>query len=156
MRREEREIKDEREIESIFSRSDVCRIAMADDNIPYIVTMNFGYIFGETGKTLYFHCASEGRKLEMIRKNNYVCFETDTDHNFHKGETACNYGMGYSSVTGYGKITIVSDENEKKKGLDAVMSHYTGKDEFSYGRESFRSVTVLRLDITEMTGKKCI
>ena len=30
-------------IEEIIRKADVCRIAFANDNIPYIVTMNFGY-----------------------------------------------------------------------------------------------------------------
>ncbi len=92
MRKKEREVTDIDEIESIISRSDVCRIAFADKDVPYIVTMNFGYTHGKPG-SLYFHCANEGRKLEMIRKNNYVCFELDTDHEIKTGKHACDYGM---------------------------------------------------------------
>ncbi len=71
MRKKEREVADLQEIESIINMSEVCRLAFADMNVPYIVTMNFGYSGGDK-KHLYFHCATEGRKLEMIRKNNYV------------------------------------------------------------------------------------
>ena len=53
MRKKEREITDIAAIESIIQRADVCRIALADGNIPYIVTMNFGYSGGEE-KCLYF------------------------------------------------------------------------------------------------------
>ena len=48
--------------------------------------MNFGYV-GGIEKRLYFHCANEGRKLDMIGKNNYVCFEMDSDHRLIEGKS---------------------------------------------------------------------
>ena len=47
MRKQDKEVTDIQLIEEIISRSDVCRIAFADNNIPYIVTMNFGYSGGD-------------------------------------------------------------------------------------------------------------
>lgn len=153
MRREEREITDIQTIESIINDCDVCRFALADNNVPYIVTMNFGYS-GGTEKRIYFHCAVEGRKLDMIRKNNYVCFEFDTGHNLTKGNLACDFGMSFSSVVGYGYISIVSESDEKISGLNHIMSHYSGKGEFRYSQDVMERVLILRLEIKEMTGKK--
>jgi len=154
MRRKEREITDIKEIEAVIFSADVCRIAFANDNVPYIVTMNFGYEGGDD-KKLYFHCAREGRKLKMIRQNNYVCFEFDTDHDLYKDKTACDFGMRYRSVVGYGRVTIITDDDEKKKGLDFIMSHYSEGKEFSYKQTSLDKMLLLRLDILEMNGKKC-
>ncbi len=153
MRKKEREIKDISEIESVISTSDVCRVAFANGNVPYIVTMNFGYRKG--GKScLYFHCASEGRKLDMMRNNNYVCFEMDTSHNLYKNEKACDWGMNFSSVVGYGKIFIVENEDERISGLDHIMEHYGGSGINNYNEAVFKKTTILRIDIMEMTGKK--
>jgi len=152
MRKQDREITDIQLIEEIISRSDVCRIALTDNNIPYIVTMNFGYSGGET-KYLWFHCANVGRKLDMIRKNNYVCFEMDTDHLIAEGRIACDFTMKYSSIIGYGTISILEEPGEKKNGLDHIMYHYTGKREFSYKESTLARTTILRLEISEMTGK---
>ena len=82
MRRNEREVSEIAVIEEIIKKADVCRIALAVDNIPYIVTMNFGYT-STPEQVLFFHCANEGRKLDMIRKNNLVCFEMDIEHNLY-------------------------------------------------------------------------
>ncbi|MCU0461255.1 MAG: pyridoxamine 5'-phosphate oxidase family protein [Bacteroidales bacterium] len=152
MRKKNKEVTDIQEIERIISRADVCRIAFADMNTPYIVTMNFGYSGGEK-KYLWFHCANEGRKLDLIRKNNYVCFEMDTDHDIVEGSLACDFSMKYSSIVGYGYISIVDDPDEKKKGLNQIMFHYTGKKDFSYKPEILAITTILRLEITELTGK---
>ena len=155
MRRSEREITDPKEIEQVFKSSDVCRIAFADNNIPYIVTMNFGFS-GFESPVLYFHCAGEGKKLEMIRKNNYVCFEVDTDHELYDGARACDFGMKYRSVVGWGKMSIVTNEQDKIRGLDHIMSHYSGKNGYSYEKSTLARMLVLKLEILHMTGKRCL
>jgi nitroimidazol reductase NimA-like FMN-containing flavoprotein (pyridoxamine 5'-phosphate oxidase superfamily) len=154
MRRNEREVSDIGLIEEIIRKADVCRIALANENIPYIVTMNFGYSPGpEPG--LYFHCANTGRKLEMIRKNSFACFEMDTDHELYKGRNGCDWGMKYSSIVGNGNISIITDIEAKKAGLNSIMKHYGGEMEYIYDEKVLGKTTVLRLDIKEMSGKKC-
>jgi len=153
MRKKEREIKEISEIESIILKSDVCRIAMANENMPYIVTMNFGYS-GGNAPSLYFHCAKEGRKLDMIRQNNFVCFEMDTAHELYKGEKGCDWGMNYSSVVGYGKISIVEDFEERIFGLNQIMNHYGGSGFHSYDEKVLARTTILKLVITEISGKR--
>jgi uncharacterized protein len=153
MRRSDREISDIKDVEAIINNSDVCRVALANDNIPYVVTMNFGYI-SSPQRLLYFHCAPAGKKLEMIRKNNYVCFEMDTDHQIMKGEKECEWGMKFSSVVGYGRISAVEELEEKLAGMSSIMSHYGAEAPFSYDEKVFSHTVILRLEITEMTGKK--
>jgi len=140
-------------MELIISHSDVCRVAFADNNLPYIVTMNFGYSGGDH-PCFYFHCANEGKKLEMLRKNNFVCFELDTDHQIYEGENSCDWGMKFSSIVGYGKISVLEERESKIHGLDSIMSHYSGKTGFSYDERVLGKTTILRLDIEEMTGKR--
>lgn len=153
MRRIEMEVTGIDEIEAIISRCDACRIALVDDNIPYIVTMNFGYSAG-ADKKLFFHTANVGMKIDIIRKNNYVCFEMDTDHDLKKGGDACDFTMKYCSVVGWGDIYIVNDEEEKREGLNSIMQHYTNQKEFTYRQDVFNKTTLLKLVIRTMTGKK--
>jgi uncharacterized protein len=153
MRRKDRQIININDIESIISRSDVCRIAFADNNYPYIVTMNFGYSGGDN-PCLYFHCASEGKKLEMIRKNNYVCFEMDSDHEIYEGEKGCDWGMKFSSVVGFGNISILKDRHESIEGLNRIMAHYSDRKNFSYDEKILLMTKILKLDIQEMTAKR--
>jgi len=153
MRRADREISGIDEIEQIISKADVCRLALANDNYPYLVTMNFGYK-NFPARCLYFHCAAEGKKLDMIRRNNKVCFEMDIDHKLIKGEKSCDWGMAYTSLLGYGTITIVGDKDERIAGLNAIMEHYGKSENNEYHEKTFERTVILRLDITEMTGKK--
>ena len=75
MRKKEREITDIGEIEKIIRKATVCRLGLALNDVPYVVPLSFGY----ADKTLYLHGAKEGKKLDIIRQNNRVCFEVDVD-----------------------------------------------------------------------------
>jgi nitroimidazol reductase NimA-like FMN-containing flavoprotein (pyridoxamine 5'-phosphate oxidase superfamily) len=153
MRRKEREISDITFIEEVIRAADVCTIAFADNNIPYIVTMNFGYLGGEKPR-LYFHCAPEGRKIDMMKKNNNVCFQMDTDHRLTRGEKGCDWGMKYKSVVGYGLLSVVENEGERKRGLNLIMHHYGGAGKYDYDPKVFSRTIILRLEITEIAAKQ--
>jgi nitroimidazol reductase NimA-like FMN-containing flavoprotein (pyridoxamine 5'-phosphate oxidase superfamily) len=153
MRKKDREIKDTKELEEILQKADVCRIAFAVDGIPYIVTMNFGHVWKDL-LTLYFHCAKEGKKLELMKKNNMICFEMDIDHEIVEAANACDWSMKYKSIVGLGLLESVTEENEKKKGLDSIMDHYGFNGKKEYDQKVLNSTEILKLTATEFTGKK--
>jgi nitroimidazol reductase NimA-like FMN-containing flavoprotein (pyridoxamine 5'-phosphate oxidase superfamily) len=153
MRKKDREIKDVKELEEILQKADVCRIAFAFNGIPYIVTMNFGCVWKDN-LILYFHCAKKGKKLELMEKNNIVCFEMDIDHELVKAENACDWGMKYRSIVGLGSLESITDEEEKKKGLDCIMDHYGLIEKKEYNEKALNLTEVLKLTVTEFTGKK--
>ncbi len=152
MRRKDDQIEARAEIMAILNKADVCRIAMSDDNVPYIVTMNFG--FGKNGLTsLYFHSACEGKKINILKKSNLVCFQADIEHEFFLHGVACGCSMKYKSVVGMGRICFVTDLSEKLEALQAIMTHYTKKTGHIFKEEMVERTTVMRLDIEEISGK---
>ena len=153
MRKNDREITSQTEIESIIQKADVCRIAMIDDGFPYIVALNFGYKSGNPA-VLYFHCANEGRKLDIIEKNNSVCFQMDVDHEVISAKKACGYTMKFKSIVGYGKIYKVAGKEEKIEGLNYIMKQYSENDNFDYDDKMLNVTTILKLEIEKLTGKK--
>lgn len=149
MRRKEKEIANKNEIEAIIYKSQVCRLGLADEGSPYIVPLCFGY----QNNTLYFHSAREGRKIELLRRNNQVCFEFDIDTQIKTGETACAWGMNYLSVIGYGTASFVDDPADKRKALDIIMSQYADG-AFTYSDKTLKKTRVIKVEISSMTGKK--
>ncbi len=111
MRRKDRLMSDPQEIEALIQRALVCRLAMADENGPYVVPLCFGYHRG----SLYFHTGLEGKKLDILEKNNNVCFEFDLDHEIKQSVNACEWSMKYKSVIGFGKATLIRDHPLKKR-----------------------------------------
>ena len=152
MRRKDYKIEDPSEIMHILQKADVCRIAMCDNNVPYIVTMNFG--FGKNGaRSLYFHSACEGKKINILKKNNLVCFQADIEHEFFLHSTFCGCSMKYQSVVGMGRISFVTDVAEKIEALQAIMTHYTKKARHVFKEELVKRTLIMRLDIEEISGK---
>ncbi len=113
MRRKDREVSDKKEIIAIINRCDLCRLALAENNQPYIVPMNFGYSFENEQLIIYFHGAHAGKKLDIIRQNPNACFEMDCSTELIKGKQACDYSMAYESVIGNGVIEFISDKTDK-------------------------------------------
>jgi hypothetical protein len=62
--------------------------------------------------------------------------------------------MHYRSLVGSGTVTFVTDPDGKKRGLDAVMRHYSPRTEFTYPQAVVDQTTILRLDVTDLSGKK--
>jgi nitroimidazol reductase NimA-like FMN-containing flavoprotein (pyridoxamine 5'-phosphate oxidase superfamily) len=150
LRRKEKEITDKSEIESIIRKSLVCRLGIVDEGLPYIVPLCFGYDKG----ALFFHSAKEGRKIEILKKNNQVCFEFDITPEVQPGgRTACAWGMKYRSVIGFGKALFIKDPEERHKALDVIMRQYADGD-FEYSEKSFEKALVIKVEIESMTGKK--
>lgn len=149
MRKAEREIKDPVELENVIRRAEVCRLAMVDDGEPYIVPLNFGYRDG----CLYFHCAREGRKLDVLRKDPHVCFELETDVHLVKGEKACHWSTSYESVIGWGTASILLDEKEVREGLEVLMSHYT-EGPYDLDPRSLSLTAAIRVKVDRMNGKR--
>jgi len=149
MRREDKEIRDKDEIESIVQRAIVCRVAFSENDVPYIVPVNFGI----EDDCLYFHSAPEGKKIEIIKQNNNVCFELDIDHEVVRAETPCNWAMKYRSVIGFGKAFLVRDVEEKRKALNTIVEHYSGKPS-DYPESAISNVAIIKVEIESMTGRK--
>jgi len=149
MRRSEKEITERSAIDEIINRCLVCRLALSDGGIPYVIPMNFGY----EGNTLYFHTAREGRKLDILRKNNQVCFELDTDVEIIAAEDAAGWGARYCCVIGFGAASLVDDPVEKRKAYDSIMRHYAGRT-FSYPDLCIDCSIIIRGDIDSVTGKR--
>lgn len=152
MRRKDREVTDPSEIQSIIKKADVCRIALIDDGNPYMVTLNFGYAPGKPA-ALYFHCANEGRKLDIIEKCNQACFQMDTDHELITAKKACGFTMNFKSIVGTGIIYKVQSEQEKVEGLNCIMKQYSSQNQFEYEDKMLQATTILKLEIDSMTAK---
>jgi len=148
MRRSEKEITDKSAIEAIINASLVCRLALSDGNQPYIVPLSFGY----QDKTLYFHSAREGKKIDIINKNNCVCFEFDLNTEIIEAEKACKWGMKYQSVIGFGKAVLVENIVEKEKALNIIINHYS-KRNWQFPDEAIKKIAIIKIEIDKMIGK---
>ena len=68
------------------------------------------------------------------------------------GEVPCMYGSSFASVIGRGMAEIVSDDQEKIKGLTLLMKHQTDRD-FEINSQMASTVAVIKVSLNEFTAK---
>lgn len=150
MRRAEKEIESRNDVDAIIRGSQVCRIALAENNIPYIVPVAFGY----DGNVIYIHTTREGKKVDIIRQNNNICFEFERNVKlFMDRDNACKWSFSYQSVIGHGNIFELESIEDRKNGLKQIMSQYSGK-EWDLGEEKLGGIRVWKVIIRSITGKR--
>ncbi|MDR2203001.1 MAG: pyridoxamine 5'-phosphate oxidase family protein [Nitrososphaerota archaeon] len=154
MRREDREVTDISVIEEILLQCKICHVAMVDDGLPYVVPLSYGYKI-QSGNVLelYFHSALEGRKLDILKRDNKVCFEMAHEGEPVHSETPCNSGYYFASVIGYGKTAFIEDADEKCNALSIMFNHQVGR-EATFTPEQATNVCVFKIVSTDFTGKK--
>lgn len=153
MRRKDREITDIETIRAILDKAKVLHLAMIDESRPYVVPLHYGYTLTDGRLILYLHSAREGRKLDVLQKNDRVAFVLETDVvPISGGDVPCEYGAAFSSVMGEGTATILEDPAEKAKALAILMGTQTGRS-FTFTPEMANAVAVIRIDVEIYSAK---
>ena len=154
MRRKDREVTEADQIDAAVRSCDCCRVGFADEGTVYIVPLNFGYSTSEGGRIFYFHGASEGKKMDLIRKNPDVGFELDTGHGLSLSETGCGCSFRFRSVIGRGKAALVENPEEKLAALRILMEQYGGKRDWTFDENVVRHTAVWKLTVEEISCKQ--
>lgn len=152
MRRRDREITDFNEMVKIIEKCDVCRLALHDEEYPYIYPANFGMEIEDGKVVLYFHGALKGKKYDLMEKDNRVCFEMDCSHELYMDTEEMECTMRYESVIGQGHIEMIPDE-KKYEALCILMKQYHQED-FKFGTKVMPATRVYKLVVEKMTGKR--
>ncbi|HMM20407.1 MAG TPA: pyridoxamine 5'-phosphate oxidase family protein [Selenomonadales bacterium] len=147
VRRQDR-VADQAEAEEILRGGDYGVLSMNSGDYAYGVPLSYVY----TGGCIYFHCAPEGKKLDLIRDDGKVSFcvvgEATT--------LAEQFSVRYKSAVVFGRAVVVTADDEKLKALVALIEKYTptnlenGK---KYVHNAHAKTAVIRLDIDHLTAK---
>ena len=150
MRRQDRQLT-RPEAEEILANGlyGVLSINAGDD---YAYGVPFSYIYQDN--KIYLHCALEGKKLNLMRRNNKVSFCVVSGAE----PLPQKYSMKYRSAMAFGKAVEVKDNQEKLAALIALVEkYYTDQDHIERGKvkaaESLDKTLVIRIDVDHLTGK---
>ncbi len=148
MRRKDREITSRPVIDEIIRSANLMRIAMVDEEMPFLVPVFYAF----DGNSLYFHSAQAGRKIDILKRNNDVCFEISVDHDIIESEEACDFEAKHRTVIGLGKAFFVEDELQKITALNMIVGNFTDR-KFEYPKTNLARTAVIRIDIKSVKGK---
>jgi nitroimidazol reductase NimA-like FMN-containing flavoprotein (pyridoxamine 5'-phosphate oxidase superfamily) len=147
MRRNDRAISRE-EAEALLEKAEYGILSMASTTgEPYGIPLNFCMM----NTALYFHCAMEGRKVEMLARNKAVSFCV-------VGETEVltdQFAMKYESVIVSGNAQEVTGE-EKQSALEVLVKKYSPAfhaEGIAKIAEDAEKTIVYKIVINTITGK---
>jgi nitroimidazol reductase NimA-like FMN-containing flavoprotein (pyridoxamine 5'-phosphate oxidase superfamily) len=144
-------ITDRNEIDAILKQCKTCYVAMSDNDVPYILPLNFAM----DGDRVILHSAQSGRMWETIKKNPKVCI------NWTLGEelawqdelVGCSYRVQSKSVNIEGIAEIVTDFDEKERLFRQFMTQYSDL-QFKFNAPAIRNVGVIVVPIGKITAKE--
>lgn len=150
VRRKEREITNTDEMRQILKDTKYVTVALCMDGEPYLVALSHGY--DQAKNCLFFHCASEGKKLIYAKVNNRIWGQAVLDFGVTDD---CDYA--YSSVHFEGKLSLLTDLDEKKHAMEVLVRQVSENPEQKLKKlkiEKLSSTTMGKIEIKYMSGKK--
>ena len=118
------------------------------DGTPYCIPISPVVI----GNSIYFHCATEGKKLDNINKNIAVCISCVR----YIKPVPEKFTTEYESTVAMGQCETVSDKEEKITALRAICEKYAKSNMGGFDDEIAKSLNrtcICRVDIQQITGK---
>jgi nitroimidazol reductase NimA-like FMN-containing flavoprotein (pyridoxamine 5'-phosphate oxidase superfamily) len=125
-------------------------LVMCSDKEPYAVPMNHGYGKGR----FYFHCAKEGRKLDIIRQNprvSYVIMKYYGSKKDFKDSMRC-HGQ-WESVVARGRAQVVEGHRTLKEAFVKFMIWYD-KPDYEPTEEICNTTGAIVITVEEMTARR--
>jgi nitroimidazol reductase NimA-like FMN-containing flavoprotein (pyridoxamine 5'-phosphate oxidase superfamily) len=151
MRRMDKQITDAEKMKEILESVKYVTVALCMDNTPYLVTLSHGY--ERKHNCIYFHCASEGKKIEFMKANDHVWGQALNDLGYAVSQ--CNHL--FETVQFSGKVTFLNTLEEKREALECMIRHLEKDPEPVIARiknARLAGTTFGRIDIEHMTGKQ--
>ena len=152
MRKKEQEITDGQELRANLREARYVTMAMCMDDEPYLVTISHGY--DDERNAIYFHCAQEGKKIDILRANPVVWGEAVID----KGYDGPKCEQLYATTQFKGRVSFPQDPEEKRHGLTVLLEQFGADVERFFAKEdtpeAVGKVNIGRVDIEYMTGKR--
>ena len=146
IRRRDKAIIDEVEMKEILKEAKYVTIAMSQGDEPYLVTLSHG--FDDERKCIYFHCAREGKKIEILSANPRIWGQALVDNGYQQGK--CNHL--YKTTQFHGKVAFVDDQAEMQHALRVMIRHLDDDPERVIREQitphSMGRILIGRIDIT--------
>jgi nitroimidazol reductase NimA-like FMN-containing flavoprotein (pyridoxamine 5'-phosphate oxidase superfamily) len=150
------EITDVELMKLILAKTTHLTIAISDGVEPYAVPLS--HVYDKEENAVYFHCASAGKKMEILRKNPRVWCIAVIDQWFGPG--ICQ--NIYASIMFSGEATFPPNVEEKMSALRKQIIRNGGDVDGALNRleaivnqsETIKGMTVGRISVGLMTGKR--
>lgn len=152
LRRAEKAITQEEALFDIIRGQKTMTLALCHNGEPYLVTVNYG--FDAEARCFYFHCASEGRKMDYLRANPVVWGQIMEDHGYLPGK--CDHA--FRTVQFRGSATVIEEPTAKRAALMLMIEQLEPEPEPVKQRfdneAALARATLVCVQVEAFTGKQ--
>lgn len=149
MRRKDRQLAREEGIQLLQDAEYGVLSTANSEGVPYGVPMSYAYI----DHAVYMHCAkAEGQKIVNIKGNNKASFTVVQNTEVLPEQ----FSTRYMSAIATGTVSLVEQEEEKKKALIAILEKYSPafmEKGIKYMNSALDKVYIIKVDVEELTAK---
>ncbi|OEJ31030.1 pyridoxamine 5'-phosphate oxidase family protein [Streptomyces subrutilus] len=146
---------DRETVHSILDQAYVCHLGFVRDGAPVVLPT----LFGRVGEALYIHGSTGSRPLRaagMADPGLPVCVTVTHVDGLVLARSAFHHSLNYRSVVVHGTAYQVTDEEECRTALDALVDHVVpgrSADSRPANAKELAATAVIRLDLTEVSAK---
>jgi nitroimidazol reductase NimA-like FMN-containing flavoprotein (pyridoxamine 5'-phosphate oxidase superfamily) len=144
-------IESREEIDQIIRSCKTCFVSLCENNIPYVVPMNFAL----DNDVVILHMAKSGRKWDILTHNPQVCINWISGEKiaWQDEEVGCSYRVKSKSVIVEGTAEFIEDHQEKMDCMQKFMAQYSAMT-FKFNAPSIKNVGVVKIRILAISAKK--
>lgn len=142
-------------VHAILDEAYVCHLGFVRDGAPVVLPT----LFGRVGETLYVHGSTGSRPLRMTGQADPglpVCLTVTHVDALILARSAFHHSINYRSVVVHGTAYDVTDPEEKRVALDALVDHVVpgrSRDSRPANKKELAATAVIRLDLNEVSAK---
>ncbi|MET7621407.1 pyridoxamine 5'-phosphate oxidase family protein [Streptomyces sp. NPDC005408] len=154
-RARERAAYDSEQVHSILDEAYVCHLGFVRDGAPVVLPT----LYARVDNHLYVHGSTGSRPLHMAGEPDpglAVCLTVTHVDGLVLARSAFHHSINYRSVVVHGTAHQVTDLEEKRTALDALVDHVVpgrSLDSRPANAKELAATAVLRLDLTEVSAK---
>jgi nitroimidazol reductase NimA-like FMN-containing flavoprotein (pyridoxamine 5'-phosphate oxidase superfamily) len=151
----ERASYDKELVHSILDEGYVCHLGFVRDGAPVVLPT----LYARVGERLYVHGSTGSRPLRMTGQGDPglpVCLTVTHVDGLVLARSAFHHSINYRSVVVHGTAHDVTDPEERRLALDALVDHVVpgrAADSRPANKKELAATAVIRLDLDEVSAK---
>jgi nitroimidazol reductase NimA-like FMN-containing flavoprotein (pyridoxamine 5'-phosphate oxidase superfamily) len=142
-------------VHSILDEAYICHLGFVRDGSPVVLPT----LYGRVGEILYVHGSTGARVQRMAGAADpglQVCLTVTHVDGLVLARSAFHHSLNYRSVVVHGLAHQVTDPDEKRTALDALVDHVVpgrSQDSRPGNDKELAATSVLRLDLAEVSAR---
>ncbi|MEU9478531.1 pyridoxamine 5'-phosphate oxidase family protein [Streptomyces sp. NPDC048191] len=142
-------------VHAILDEGYVCHLGFVRDGAPVVLPT----LYGRVGERLYVHGSTGSRPLRTAGETDPglpVCLTVTHVDGLVLARSAFHHSINYRSVVVHGVARQVTDPEERRTALDALVDHVVpgrAADSRPANKKELAATAVIRLDLDEVSAK---